>query len=187
MPVRLRQSNLKLLFAFFAALATLIAPAAFAQYKTVQYKDDPTSYLTPDVMRVGDKLACRCGGCRNTVGNCPMLRCSSADPMRRRIYDMKARGMSDSDVVSTIVREEGVVALSSPPSNGLGGFITWLMPAAVLLLGFFIYSSYVRRNRAAPQPLSPHDQANIERFREQIDRALDDSTERDRHRSDDRP
>lgn len=164
MPVRLRQSNLKLLFAFFVAIAPLSA-------------QDPTSYLTPDVMRVGEKLACRCGGCRNTVGNCPMLRCSSADPMRRRIYQMKTHGMSDTDIVNTIVHEQGIVALSSPPAHGLGGLITWFMPAAALLIGFSIYSSYVRRNRTAPEPLSPKDQAAIDRFRAQIDRELDDSSE----------
>ncbi len=159
----LRTINLRLLFAFFVAIAALIA-------------QDPTSYLTPDVLRVGDKLACRCGGCRNTVGNCPMLHCSSADPLRRRIYNMKAGGLSDADIVNTIVREQGVVALSSPPTGNFGGLITWIMPALVLLIGFFIYSSFVRRNRKAPQPLSASDQAMIERFRAQIDRELDESS-----------
>jgi cytochrome c-type biogenesis protein CcmH/NrfF len=163
LPARLRRSSLKLVFAFFAAIAALIA-------------QDPTSYLTPDVLRVGDRLACRCGGCRNTVGNCPMLHCSSADPLRRRLYGMKVQGMSDNDIVSTIVREQGVVALSSPPTQSLGGLITWVMPALILLIGFFIYSSYVRRNRKAPEPLSPADQAVIDRFRTQIDRELDESS-----------
>ena len=102
---RLQRWNLKLLIAFFAAVAAL-----FAQ--------DPTSYLTPDVARVGAKLACRCGGCRNTVGNCPMLHCGSADPIRRRIHEMQARGMSDRDVVNTIVREQGIVACHRPPLKG---------------------------------------------------------------------
>ena len=159
---RLRQSNLnrKLLVAFFVAIATLVA-------------QDPTSYMTPDVARVGAKLACRCGGCRNTVANCPMLHCSSADPMRRRIHEMKARGISDNDVVSTIVREEGIVALASPPAEGFA-LITWIVPPVVLLMGFFVYSWYVRRNRKEPEPLSPVDQAVIERFRTQIDREFED-------------
>jgi cytochrome c-type biogenesis protein CcmH/NrfF len=154
--------NLKLLAAFLLALAALVA-------------QDPTSYLTPDVTRVGGKLACRCGGCRNTVGNCPMLRCDSADPMRRRIYSMKARGMSDGDIVNTIVREQGIVALASPPAQGFGPLITWVMPGIALLGGFFIYSWYVRRNRKEPEPLTPGDQAIIDRFRAQIDRELDES------------
>jgi cytochrome c-type biogenesis protein CcmH/NrfF len=160
LPPRLRQWNLKLVIAFLAAITALIA-------------QDPTSYLTPEVTRIGGKLACRCGGCRNTVANCPMLHCSSADPMRRRIHEMKARGASDDDVVSTIVREEGIVALASPPAEGFG-LITWMMPPIALLIGFFIYSWYVRRNRQEPEPLSPVDQAVIDRFRAQIDRELDE-------------
>lgn len=156
---------MKLLIAFFVAVAALVA-------------QDPTSYLTPDVTRVGGRLACRCGGCRNTVANCPMLHCSFADPMRRRVHDMKARGLSDNDVVSTIVREEGIVALASPPAEGFG-LITWIMPPIVLLIGFFVYSSYVRRNRQDPEPLSSVDQAVIDRFRAQIDRELDDNPVKD--------
>ena len=159
-----RTLNRKLLIAFFAIIAALAA-------------QDATSYLTPDVTRVGSRLACRCGGCRNTVGNCPMLHCSSADPLRHRIYEMKKRGMSDDGIVDTIVREEGVVALSSPPAGSIGGLITWFMPALILLVGFFIYSSYVRRNRQKPEPLSPVDQAMIDRFRNQIDRELGESSE----------
>lgn len=161
MQLRLRRYSLKLALIFFVALAALVA-------------QDPTSYLTPDVLRVGDKLACRCGGCRNTVGNCPMLRCSSADPMRRRIYDMKSGGMSDNAIIQAIVREQGVVALSSPPAENFGGIITWITPPIVLLIGFFIYSSFVRRHRKAPEPLSPADQALLDRFRSQIDREFED-------------
>lgn len=159
---RLRRCSLKLVFSFFAVLAALVA-------------QDPTSYLTPDVLRVGDRLACRCGGCRNTVGNCPMLRCSSADPLRQRIHDMKTQGASDDAIVNAIVREEGVVALAAPPTNSFGGFITWIMPAVILIMGFYVYSWYVRRNRKTPEPLSATDQANIERFRAQIDRELDEA------------
>ena len=104
-----------------------------------------------------------------------MLRCDSADPMRRRIYQMQQKGMSDDAIVNTIVREEGIVALASPPGTGLGPVITWVMPAVVLAIGFLIYSLYVRRNRKAPEPLTAVDQATIERFRAQIDRELDDS------------
>jgi len=146
--------------------------AAFLLAMTAVVAQDPTSFLTQDVLRVGDKLACRCGGCRNTVANCPMLHCSSADPMRRRIYQMKARRMSDDAVLNTIVREEGVVALASPPAQGFG-LITWLMPPIALAVGFLIYSWYVRRNRSSPEPLSSADQAIIERFRSQIERELD--------------
>lgn len=107
-----------------------------------------------------------------------MLHCSSADPLRRRIHQMKAQGSSDDAVVNAIVREEGVVALAAPPTNSVGGFISWMMPALVLIIGFYLYSWYVRRNRKSPEPLTAADQATIERFRAQIDRELDEVSER---------
>ncbi len=130
---------------------------------------DSTSYLTPDVSRVGERLACRCGGCRNTVGNCPMIRCSSADPKRQRIHQMKQAGMSDDAVVNTFVREEGIVALSAPPSGSWGGFITWVMPGVVLLLGFFVYLRYVKGKQQAPAPFTDKDEALLERYKSHMD------------------
>jgi cytochrome c-type biogenesis protein CcmH len=157
----LKRSSLKLATLFLATLAILIA-------------QDSTSYLTPDVTRVGGRLACRCGGCRNTVGDCPMLHCGSADPMRHKIYDFKQMGMSDDAIVSQIVRQEGIVALATPPTEGIWPIVTWVMPGIALLLGFFIYSRWVRRNQQTPAPLSPVDEATLNRFRQQIDSELED-------------
>ncbi len=157
-----RLFSLKIVLAFFGVLT-----AVFAQ--------DPTSYLTPDVLRVGSRLACRCAGCRNTVGDCPMLHCGSSDPIRRRIFEMQKQGMSDDAIVNTFVKEEGIVALATPPTHGLGPIITWMGPGIALLLGFLVYSWYIRRNRKQPTPLMPVDQAVLDRFKTQIDRELDDS------------
>ncbi len=55
------------------------------------------------------------------------------------------------------------------------GIMVWLMPGIALAIGFLIYSRYVRRNRKQPEPLTPVDQAIIDRFRTQIDRELDES------------
>ncbi|HEY1213411.1 MAG TPA: cytochrome c-type biogenesis protein CcmH [Bryobacteraceae bacterium] len=150
--------NGKLLAAFVFAIGTLVA-------------QDPTSYMSPNVLRVGEKLSCRCGGCRNTVGNCPMLHCEYSDPMRRRIASMQAHGRSDSDIIDTVVREQGVVALSTPPNEGWG-LVTLLMPGIAALIGFFIYSAYVKRNRKTPEPVSAADEAVLRRFQDQIDDEL---------------
>jgi len=167
LPPRLRRYSpkfsVKLAVAFFLALAALIA-------------QDPSTYSNQNVLRVGEKLACRCGGCRNTVGTCPMLRCDSADPMRRRIASMQSQGMGDDAILKRIVQEDGVVALASPPATGFGLF-TWVMPGIALAIGFLIYSSYVRRNRKQPEPITEADQAMIERFRNQMESESEDSPE----------
>jgi cytochrome c-type biogenesis protein CcmH len=156
-PGFLRTWNLKLMAAFALSITFVIA-------------QDPTTMMSPEIARVGGRLACRCGGCRNTVGDCPMIKCHSADPMRHRIHDMQAAGKTDDQIVQTIVQEEGIVALASPPGSGWGLF-TWVMPGIALLIGFWIYSSWVRRNRK-PAELLPVDNAVLDRFRDQIDREL---------------
>jgi cytochrome c-type biogenesis protein CcmH/NrfF len=158
LPASLRRWNLKLLAAFLISFAALIA-------------QDPTSLLTPGVMRVGGRLACRCGSCRNTVRDCPMLRCSYTEPMRAHIKQLQDNGASDETVVNTIVREQGVVALAAPPAEGWGLF-TWIMPGLALLMGFGVYSWWVRRNRREPQTVSEVDRAVLERFRDQIEDEL---------------
>jgi cytochrome c-type biogenesis protein CcmH/NrfF len=160
---QLKQSNLKLVAIFFLTIAGLIA-------------QDSTSYMTPDVTRVGQRLACRCNGCRNTVGNCPMLKCESADPMRHKIFAQKQKGMSDDAIVNQIVQEEGIVALATPPTEGFGPILTWVMPGIALLLGFLFYSWWVKRNQQTPAPLTDVDKATLDRFRSQIEKELEDET-----------
>jgi cytochrome c-type biogenesis protein CcmH/NrfF len=163
LSIRRHSVSGRLLVAFVFAIGTLVA-------------QDPTSYMSPNVLRVGEKLSCRCGGCRNTVGNCPMLHCEYSDPMRRRIASMQAQGRSDSDIIDTVVREQGVVALSTPPNEGWGLF-TWVMPGIAALIGFFIYSAYVKRNRKTPEPVSAADEAVLRRFQDQIDDELSEEHE----------
>ena len=49
-----------------------------------------TQYVTSEVRRAGDKLACKCGACNNTVGTCPMLECHYSLPAREKIAEMRA-------------------------------------------------------------------------------------------------
>lgn len=161
LPVLFRRSSLKLAIIFLSTIVGLIA-------------QDSTSYLTPDVLRVGGRLACRCGGCRNTVGDCPMLHCGSADPKRHKIYDMKQAGMSDDAIVSRVVQEEGIVALATPPGQGFWPVLTWVMPGIALVIGFLVWSSWVRRNKQEPVPLTPVDEATLLRHRSQIEKELEE-------------
>lgn len=155
----LLRSNRKLVVAFFLAFGCILA-------------QDPTSLLTPGVARVGDKLACRCGVCRNTVATCPMLRCEYTEPMRQRVKKMLDSGLSDTDILNKIVQEQGVVTLASPPATGWGLF-TWIMPGLALVLGFFIYSWWVRRNQQRePEKVNDADRAVLDRFRDQIESEL---------------
>jgi cytochrome c-type biogenesis protein CcmH/NrfF len=104
-----------------------------------------------------------------------MLHCSYCSPKRERIYDMNKQGMSDDEIVNTFVKEDGIVTLASPPSQGIGPIVTWMGPGVALLLGFGVYSWFVRRHQKDPEVLVPADRAVLDRFQAQIDRELDDS------------
>ena len=143
------------------SLVLLVVSVAVAQ--------DAMQFNTPDVARVGERLACRCKGCKFTVGDCNMPRCGFAEPMRQRIHSMQASGTSDDAIVNTIVREQGVEALSTPPTNSIGGLITWAMPGLMLLMGFFVYLRFVRRKQQVAAPLTATDHALIDRYRHHMD------------------
>lgn len=106
----------------------------------------------PDVRRVGLKLACLCGSCKNTVGDCQMIGCSYASAARLRIQQMKAAGATDEEIVAKFVEKEGIRALAVPPAEGFH-LTAWIMPVVALLAGLAAVYAYIRyyyRRPAAP-------------------------------------
>ncbi|MDX2180512.1 MAG: cytochrome c-type biogenesis protein CcmH [Bryobacteraceae bacterium] len=106
--------------------------------------------MDPDVRRVGSKLACLCGRCKNTVGDCQMLGCSYAGGSRQKIVDMKRAGVADEAVVAKFVEEGGLKTLAVPPASG-GYSIAWIMPFAMLAVGLYAIYVWVRRMRESQQ------------------------------------
>ena len=134
------------------------------------------STVTPVVERVGSKLACLCGGCRNTVANCPMLQCHYAVPARERINRLAAEGRSDDEIVQTFVRETGIQALAVPPAQGFNRLV-WIMPwvaiaLGLLAIGWFIRRQGARRNAPAEGSAQELDPALLERYRENIEKDM---------------
>jgi len=107
-----------------------------------------------DVRRVGLRLACLCGSCKNTVGDCQMIGCSYSSPARAKIARMLSQGMTDQRILDQFVAEQGVRALAVPPAQGFHVTV-WLAPIGMVLLGLYAIYVYVRRQRApAPAPAS---------------------------------
>ena len=126
--------------------------------------------VTPEIRRVGDKLACKCGSCASTVGNCPMLQCHYANPARQKIADAQKQGTPDDAIIAAFVKQEGLSALAAPPTEGFS-LLGWLMPFIVIVLGLMLIWMYIRRFRkpvAAPAPAAPPD----ERYRDRIEKEL---------------
>jgi cytochrome c-type biogenesis protein CcmH len=130
----------------------------------------PASQLvTPEIRRVGDKLACKCGHCNNTVATCQMLGCGYSTPAREKIAALQKQGVSDQAIVDGFVKEMGLVALAVPPARGFN-LLGWLMPFIAILLGLsaiFIYVKRFRRPVAAAVNQQPP--TIDERYRQRIE------------------
>jgi cytochrome c-type biogenesis protein CcmH len=125
--------------------------------------------LTPEVKRVGMKLACLCGGCNNTVGDCPMIGCHYGSPSRDKIAAMQKAGAEDKAIVDAFVAEQGLKALAAPPAEGFS-LVGWLMPFIAVGFGLVAVVLVLKRFRK-PMPAGTPviDNAVLDRYREQIE------------------
>jgi cytochrome c-type biogenesis protein CcmH len=132
-----------------------------------------TEVMTPEVRRVGDKLACLCGICNNTVGTCPMLRCEHSYPARTRIANALAIGKTDDQIVKAEVKMFGLRALSGPPSEGFS-LLAWVMPMIALAIGLGVVALVFKRLRAHPAAAgAPEiDGELLDRYHEQIEKEV---------------
>ena len=135
----------------------------------------PDSSLTPAVGRVGSKLACLCGTCRNTVATCPMLHCHYSEPAKEKINKMAQEGKSDDEIIQAFVRETGIQALAVPPATGFNRLV-WIMPWVAIALGLLAIVWFVKRysaRRAASPGSAPDvDPEVLSRYRENIEKDL---------------
>jgi cytochrome c-type biogenesis protein CcmH len=125
--------------------------------------------VTPEIRRVGDKLACKCGSCTNTVATCQMIGCHYSTPARERIAGMQKAGMSDQSIIDTFVKEMGIVALAVPPASGFN-LLGWVMPFIAIALGLVAIAVYFRRFRRPAEAAAPAPEPVIdERYRQRIE------------------
>ena len=148
----------------------LLAAAALAALSLAQMSSD---LPTPEIKRVGVRLACLCGSCKMTVGDCNMLGCGYSGPGRSRIRQMQAEGKSDDAIVAAFVEERGIQALSAPPNEGFNA-LSWWMPPIVTLAGLAIVWWVIRRmlKPAAQQAATPADAKLLEKYKDSIEKDL---------------
>src|SRR5215475_14532896 len=84
-----------------------------------------SSESTAEVRRVGERLACLCGSCTNTVGTCPMIGCHYSAPARERIAKMQSEHATDDAVVDDFIKREGKRSLAVPPAEGFN-LLSWV-------------------------------------------------------------
>jgi cytochrome c-type biogenesis protein CcmH/NrfF len=121
-----------------SALALLLSLAGAAGSQT------PSQLVTPEIRRVGDKLACQCGHCKNTVASCQMIGCGFATPAREKIAAAQKAGQTDEAIVDSFVKDMGLVALAVPPAEGFN-LLGWIMPFIGIALGIVAIGLYWKR------------------------------------------
>jgi cytochrome c-type biogenesis protein CcmH len=126
--------------------------------------------VTEDIRRVGSKLACLCGSCKNSVGDCAMLACHYSKPARERIKAMQAEGKSDQAIVDAFVKDEGIRALVTPPAEGFN-LLAWVMPFAMIGMGLAAIWWFIRR-MSKPSAAPEMDARVLERYQDAIDKDL---------------
>lgn len=150
--------------------AVFLAAGAAAGVGIAMAQEPPaSSALTPDVKRVGMKLACLCGGCNNSVGDCPMIGCHYCEPARSKIAAMQKTGADDKTIVDAFVSEQGLKALVSPPAEGFS-LVGWIMPfvaTAFGLMAVIVALKKLMKPASAAAPVA--NDAVLDRYRDQIE------------------
>ncbi len=126
---------------------------------------------TDAVKRVGGKLACLCGTCKNTVADCPMIECHFSKPAKERISTLAASGMSDAGIIDVFLKEYGNQILAAPPAEGFN-LLAWVMPWVAVGAGLAMIWFFMRRFRKPAAEVSPGESQILSRYQEQIEKDL---------------
>jgi len=131
-----------------------------------------SQFHTESVRRVGARLACLCGGCKDTVASCQMLECHYSKPARERIAELQAAGWSDDRIIDEFVQKNGKQALSAPPAEGFN-LLAWVMPFVAIAAGLGMIWVFIQRFR---KPLEASnalaETATLSHYQERIERDL---------------
>ncbi len=132
-----------------------------------------TQLVTPEIRRVGDKLACKCGVCNNTVATCQMLECHYSLPARQKIATLQQQGRSDDTILASFVKESGISALSSPPAEGFN-ILGYLMPIIGIVAGLGAILLFLKKSKQyrIPATVPPLDNEMLARYKERIDKDM---------------
>ncbi|MBM3769193.1 MAG: hypothetical protein FJW32_27745 [Acidobacteria bacterium] len=128
--------------------------------------------VPPEVRRVGDRLACLCKSCKNTVATCQMLGCHYTAPARVRISELSKNGVSDDAIVQEFVKKNGKAALASPPPDGFS-LLAYLVPPFAAFAGIGFIGWFIRRHRKPVAEAPALSEADVEKYRDAAAKELE--------------
>ena len=144
---RAQRSGLRSLSALWARIprcALLVALVA-----AISVAQSTSDYDSHEINAIAAKLKCNCGCNQNMSCNmqpgCPV--CKAA---KIRMYNMKASGKSESDILDAFVAESGKDVLVVPP-----GYMGVVGPYIALAMGLGLVLLVLRRYSRKPAPVLP--------------------------------
>lgn len=146
-------------------LAFVIAVAALAQSAS----ENPSEA----VRRVGMRMQCQCGGCKDSVATCAMLECGFSKPAKERIARMQNVGMNDPQIVQAFVQDYGAGIFLAPPSA-----FGWIVPYVSVGFGILVICIVLTKIRK-PRPLAEIgpielDDPALAKYKDQIEKEMAD-------------
>ena len=142
----------------------LMALLAFALPVRVTLAQVPTP-SDDDVNRVASQLYCPI--CDNiSLDVCPLEACQS---WRDLIREQLAEGWTEREIKDYFVAQYGDRVLGAPPMSGLN-WMLYLVPPIVILLGFVVLLSKMRR--PPQEERATKEMANVDPYFEKVERDL---------------
>ncbi len=127
-------------------LVTLLTAVALAQ--------TASEWDSHEINAIARKLKCSCGckldmSCQMPPQPCPVCKMNKV-----KMYNMRAQGMSETQILDRFVQEEGKDVLVVPP--GIMGVVgPYAALAAGLLLVVFVIRRYLRKQPAVAADIDP--------------------------------
>jgi cytochrome c-type biogenesis protein CcmF len=135
--------------------------SAFAQHQEVDQntKDPRMQVASPEARRIGDKLACWCGGCSHLpVGTCSCGMCAIE---RSKIDGMLKEGKTEGQILEYYVTTYGGNQVFGEPPAERSGRVAWALPIVVgvggLLTIAYLVTRWSRRPQLAGMPVGMED------------------------------
>jgi cytochrome c-type biogenesis protein CcmH len=129
----------------------LLLPSVLYAYAPQQPGADPLSpELEVRVHALGKEL--RCPICQGlSIADSPS---SMARGQMDKVRELITQGKSDDEIREYFVARYGEWVLMEPARKG-AGWLVWLAPFAVILLGAVLVVSQLKRKKSSPPPVSP--------------------------------
>jgi cytochrome c-type biogenesis protein CcmH len=153
---------------FLLALLQVNVPDA-AQF-VGQPKGIPLSgpRLEEQTMTISHEL--RCPVCQGlAIGDSPSIMASN---MKAQVRELLERGYSEEQILSYFEKSYGQFVLLKPKFQGVNALV-WILPIAVLAIGFVLVVSKAKKLEVAPTPAvveEPTDDPYLARVREMVEK-----------------